>query len=138
MTDNIEHAKIIEHADVVLKSEGSDRSIKDFPSILDKSSSTSLYSIAPTGVAERIEQLPQSLLLLTEKQLKNNIPNDVNLSRVRIAFWKEYDSAQAEGRKIQWGSISRLVQRPSLIISEYFKDDYSLCLLYTSPSPRDH
>jgi hypothetical protein len=89
--------------------EAGNQCLIDTPGIVEKDNPRSLINIAPTGVAKLLEELDSSWIEMSEKQLKQHVPDDPQLNRLRIAFWKEYDAAQSQLRPMMWAHNSAML-----------------------------
>lgn len=81
---------------IILTGNGTESTTDHEISYFDKADTRSLYNIAPEGIRDMLQEdkvLPQ-LLKMDEKALKKMLKPSAILSRIRIAFWKEYERAQ--------------------------------------------
>lgn len=79
-------------------------------SILDRTNPASLVNMAPKTLSDAIRDCPPSLLMLSEQELKGELRElgqepTLAVHRLRIAFWNEYSTAQAEKRKMSMHQI---------------------------------
>jgi len=128
---------VIEAADALGQRAPGEHSLLDTNGILDESNPRSLLSIAPRGVADLIGKLPPEWLKRPESVLVRMVQVEPQLNRLRIAFWKEYDHAQSQMRGMLWANISRLVQRPSVSIADYFHNHATLAYILCPPASYD-
>lgn len=128
---------VIEEADALDQRAPGDHSLIDTPGILEESNPRSLLNIAPKGVGALMREMNPMWLSYSEKELKGKVPDDPQLNRLRIAFWKEYDHAQSQMRQMLWANIGRLVQRPSISLADYFHRQETLAYILCPPASYD-
>lgn len=137
MSKDIDVELVNEEAQALESRAPGDHSLLDTPGIMEKENPRSLLSIAPKGVGALMEKLDPVWLKRSESQLKILVPQDPQLNRLRIAFWKEYDHAQSQMRPMLWANIGRLVQRPSVSLADYFHRADTFAYILCPPASYD-
>ena len=73
-----------------------------------------LINIAPEEVVHMLMyKMSVDLLYLNELQLEEKFKPSSEIQKARLAFWKEYELAQSDLRKMTIGNIGRLMGQPS-------------------------
>jgi len=134
---DIEHETIREAEIILSTKEPGDHSLADTEGILKKDNPRSLMNIAPQGVSELLEKMDPKLLQLSERELKLRVPEDPQLNRLRIAFWKEYDNAQSQMRGMLWNNISRFLQLRPVSYTKYFHNPQTMAYILCPPASYD-
>lgn len=114
-----------------------DHSPLDTPGAFESENPRSLINIAPTGLREMIADLPINYLTLSERSLYNLAKPDPMLNRLRIAFWKEFENAQASVSDMNWVGITKMIQRPSIMIRKLLEDQHKLAWVLCPPVSYD-
>lgn len=114
-----------------------DHTALDTPGMLESKNPRSIINIAPEGMKELIEKLPREFLEMSERRLHEVVDPDPMLNRVRLAFWKEYDIAQGEIRKMGWLGVTKMVQRPSVMLKRMMEDPLKLAWILCPPANYD-
>jgi hypothetical protein len=117
--------------------EPGEHSLLDTPGIISPDNPRSLLNIAPKGVADLMSRLDRKWFEISERRLKEMVPDDPTLNRLRIAFWKEYDAAQSQMRGMMWSNISRLMQARPVAFSMYFHKQEILAYILCPPVSYD-
>jgi hypothetical protein len=90
----------------------------------------SLINIAPREVIETLkEKMPIPYLYMTEQQLEAKFYPSSDIQKIRIAFWKEYEMAQSELRKMNVANIGKQLGQPSLYLTKTLKDPEKLAVI---------
>lgn len=90
----------------------------------------SLINVAPREVIETLkERMPVAYLYMTEQQLEAKFRPSSDIQKLRIAFWKEYESAQCDLRKMNIANIGRLIGQASLSLARTLKDPQHLAVI---------
>jgi hypothetical protein len=96
----------------------------------DQTNPRSLINIAPEVVVTvLLEKMPVPYLYMTESALEKQFRPSADLQKIRVAFWKEYESAQSELRRMSLGNIGRYLGYPSLVIIRSLKDVEKLAVI---------
>jgi hypothetical protein len=66
---------------------------------------------------------------MTEKELDKAFRPDSTLQKIRIAFWKEYEAAQSEFRKMTINGIGRYLGYGSIPLAKSLKKTESLAVI---------
>lgn len=81
-----------------------DLCIDDF---FDRSDPRSLYNIVPMWMRDAIDRIDPRILLYGDVRLREISNADSKLNRIRLAFWSEYEEAQAMVKNIDFWQITR-------------------------------
>lgn len=73
--------------------------------IKDKEDPRSLINILPSFVADRIDAIPEQVLTMGEAELCRRMEPDAFDEMLRLAFWNEYNLAQAGNRKMNMSNV---------------------------------
>lgn len=96
----------------------------------DRSNPRSLINIAPREIVDiLLEKVPLDLLYMSETELEDKLRPGPVIQRIRIAFWKEYEKAQSEIRKMQFSKIALELGQPSLFLLRTLKDPEKLAVV---------
>lgn len=79
-------------------------------SIIDRSNPRAVINLVPQSLALTISDIPEEYLEMSEAELYNELFHAEDsarplLNRLRIAFWLEYEKAQAMNRKINMTNV---------------------------------
>jgi hypothetical protein len=89
----------------------------------------SLINIAPAEVVECLrEKMPIVYLYMNEQQLEAKFHPGPDLQKIRIAFWKEYEAAQTELRRMSIANIGRFLGQGSFGLAKTLKDPENLAV----------
>lgn len=80
---------------------------------LDKTDPRGIYSLVPMAIRKTMEEIDPEDLQMGEDRLKAKYDPDHFICRLRFAFWREYDAAQAQFRDISIPNIAMLMGVPS-------------------------
>lgn len=131
---DVKNLMVKEEAQALDKRADGEHSLLDSPGIMEEENPRSLINIAPKGLPDLIESLPQGYLERSERELRKVVPEDPVLNQLRIAFWKEYDAAQGQMRNMLWTNIAQMMQRPSAMIAVYFHNPQTLSYILCPPT----
>jgi len=75
--------------------------------LFDREDPRSLYNIVPRWLREAISTVDVKVMLQDEQTLRVSASADARLNRIRLAFWAEYEEAQAMVRNVDFYQVTR-------------------------------
>lgn len=87
--------------------------------IWDRSEPRSIVNLVPEKVSRAIEQLPEEMRDLDEKTLREKVRPSATDSRLRLAFWNEYERAQGKHSKMTMSNIYGGICSKTYFIDKY-------------------
>lgn len=105
----------------------------------DRNDSRSLINIMPREAILTMERVPIPFLYMSEGQLREEVNPGVRLNQIRIAFWKEYDTARAElGKMTISGMLSFLDGLPTIHVRDALQTPIKLAWILCPPASYDN
>jgi hypothetical protein len=102
--------------------------------LYDQGDPRSLYNIVPQWLRDAMDTVDPEVLLRSEHELKKASRADARLNRIRMAFWSEYEEAQAMVRNIDMLQVSRATCISLSFIKQCVtRDQYCVAFLLTQP-----
>lgn len=87
------------------------------PSWIAEANDSELYDLVPEAVKRAIHRFGESCLARDEKQIEETFSPTPLVNRIKVSFWKEFDQAKREGRKMKTANIVF-----KICSSNYFRD----------------
>jgi hypothetical protein len=102
--------------------------------IFNKNFSRSMWNLVPDYFQEAIEKIPKNLLEMSEHELEKLLDPHVTTSRLRIAFWTEYERAQATLTQFRMSSVYSCVCTKQQFHNKILSDPEKLSWIICPPS----
>ena len=97
----------------------------------------SLYNLVPQWMRLIIHEIPKEQFFWPENKLKENARADARLCRIRLAFWGEYEEAQASLRSFDIFGISKRCGISQHFIREFLSEPQHLAFVLCPPASYD-
>lgn len=101
--------------------------------IKDESNPRSIINLVPSSMANQIKVIPDAIFSWGEGELKTHTKIDVLEERLRLAFWREYDAAQIQGRKINLSHVYGGVCTQAVFQQKVVANSFKLAYILTPP-----
>lgn len=96
----------------------------------DTKNPRSLINIAPEEVVHMLMyKMTVDLLYMNELQLEEKFRPSSEIQKIRLAFWKEYETAQSELRKMTIANIGRFMGQPSASLLKVIRNVNHLAVI---------
>ena len=107
----------------------------------DEENPQSLYNLLPPSIQENLLKTKNFLINdLSAESLRKNIvatPEYRKIRHLRTSFWREYDNAQSQGRKMQMTRIWQGITTSSGEFYKLMKVDHFAAFIFTKPVKKD-
>lgn len=102
---------------------------------LKKKDKRSLYNLCPKDIQKAMASLPQSILLMDEKELANNINATPTMRVLRVNFWQEYTRVQqSDIPKIDLNKVCDGICNPLFLVEKVFSTHHLTAWMITPPA----
>lgn len=97
----------------------------------------SVYNLVPQWTRNVMKLVQPELWMLDEAALRKRCDPDARVNRIRLAFWAEYESAQAKLTRISFYEVSRRCGIAEYFIRKLLEDPHTLAFVLCAPASYD-
>ncbi len=97
----------------------------------------SVYNLVPQWTRNVMHLIPSDLWMLDEPELRKRCSPDARVNRIRLAFWAEYEAAQAKIGRISFYEVSRRCGIAEYFIRKLLEDTHTLAFVLCAPASYD-
>lgn len=101
--------------------------------IKDKDNARSIINIVPTYVSRQIAVIPDAIFEMDEDELRKAARATLVEEQLRISFWREYNSAQDNQKKINISNVYGPVCSQSHFVKRIISNSHKLAFMLTPP-----
>lgn len=101
--------------------------------ITDKKNPRSIVNIVPTVLSRQIAVIPESIFAMDEEELRLAARATLVEEQLRISFWREYNSAQDNEKKINISNVYGPVCSQSHFLKRIVTNSHKLAFMLTPP-----
>lgn len=94
----------------------------------------SVFNLLPPQMQDVVRKIPRHYFEKTEHELKLMLRPDPTTSRLRLAFWLEYDNAQAQNRKMKMPLVYNGACAKAYFSTVVMKDEEKLAWILCPPT----
>lgn len=100
----------------------------------DRNNPYSLVSKMPSVIAERFLVIPNEILELSDSELKTKAKIDLELERLRVSFWTEFDRSDRTETPMNVNNIVSGVCAPTYFTKHILVNSFKLAYICRPPS----
>jgi hypothetical protein len=105
----------------------------------DRNDPRSLINLLPREAKEAIPDVPVAYLYMSERELAAEVRPSVRVRQIRIAFWKEYDAAQASLSRMTIAGMQQFLDGlPSIHVRQALTSPITLSFIICPPASYDN
>jgi hypothetical protein len=101
--------------------------------IVDENDSQSVYNLVPASIQKALDNIPEAVWDLPFAELSRKSKPTVELKKLRLSFWLEYERAVRNGNDINFQNVAKGIMNPKGFMSTLTSDFYKCAYIMTPP-----
>jgi hypothetical protein len=101
--------------------------------IIDSDEEKSVYNLVPASIQKALDSIPPAVWEMSFSDLSRKAKPSVELKKLRLSFWLEYERAVRNGNDINFNNVSKGIMNPKHFMETLGSDFYRCAYIMTPP-----